>query len=415
MPTHSSAYRRAAAGRPSLPAGRRCGRFRPRHRRRCRARPCGHSFSASRATSSFAFDVIRMRDWLLVEDVGEFARGQVRVHAGVIEARALAGAAGFEIAAVVLHEDRIVVEPLQAAVAKQMRQPVAARLQFAIGDGLAGAGHDEGGLQRTKLSMLAGVHVGSSLLTRPSPEFRAPAPVPRSCAGCAAPRACAIACCAMRSKCSGPTLTSCRLRGMPRPRMKASSTSPASSPGAPSRPPPAPAARHWRICSSASPTAASRRRCSRAARRTRRRARSRCRGWRPSARRIDSGPIESQVPIWQSIRASRSLGIGLHPRQRLRQHRQALQRLGVGIRMRLARADALDAMVDGADAGREPQPFRRVHGRWQGSRITARGITSGWRSASLTLVRLVGDAGDGGELAAGDRGRHADLAHRRRR
>ena len=71
------------------------------------------------------------------EDVGELARGQVGIDAGVIEAGPLAGAAGFQIAAVVLHEDRIVVEPLQAAVAKQMRQPVGARVQLAIGDGLA--------------------------------------------------------------------------------------------------------------------------------------------------------------------------------------------------------------------------------------------------------------------------------------
>ena len=72
-----------------------------------------------------------MRDWLLVEDVGEFARRQVGIDAGEIEAGALAGAAGFEVAAVVLHEDRIVVEPLQAALAEQMRQPIAARLELA--------------------------------------------------------------------------------------------------------------------------------------------------------------------------------------------------------------------------------------------------------------------------------------------
>src|SRR3954469_2231655 len=39
-----------------------------------------------------------------------------------------------------------------------MRQAVAARLQFAIGHGLAGSGHDEGGLQRTQVNMLSGVH-----------------------------------------------------------------------------------------------------------------------------------------------------------------------------------------------------------------------------------------------------------------
>ncbi len=92
------------------------------------------------------------------EDVGELARGEVGIDAGVVEPCALAGAAGLEVAAVVLHEDRIVVEPLQAALAEQMRQAVVARLQLAIGHDLAGPGHDEGGLQRTQVSMLAGIH-----------------------------------------------------------------------------------------------------------------------------------------------------------------------------------------------------------------------------------------------------------------
>jgi hypothetical protein len=80
----------------------------------------GHSFSASRA------------------NVGEFACGQVAVHAGEIEPAPFAGAAGFQVAVVVLHEDRIVIEPPQAAVAKQMRQPVGAGVQLAIGHRLAG-------------------------------------------------------------------------------------------------------------------------------------------------------------------------------------------------------------------------------------------------------------------------------------
>src|SRR5450432_2901723 len=63
--------------------------------------------------------------------------------------------------AVVLHEDRIMVEPFQAELAKQMRQAIAARLQLGIGHGLAGGGHDEGGLQRAEMSMLAGVHDAS--------------------------------------------------------------------------------------------------------------------------------------------------------------------------------------------------------------------------------------------------------------
>ena len=127
----------------------------------------------------------------------------------------------------------------------------------------------------------------------------------------------------------------------------------------------------------------------------------------------DSGPIESQVPIWQSIRASRSSRICFHARQRLRQHRQALHRLGVGKGMRFARAQALDAMVDGADAGRKPQPFRRVHGHGgiEDRRARHHEVMA---HHFLDLAALLGDAGDRAELAAGNRGRHADLAHGRR-
>ena len=67
-------------------------------------------------------------------------------------------------------------------------------------------------------------------------------------------------------------------------------------------------------------------------------------------------------------------------------------------------------MVDGANAGREKQPFRRVqaepgiedhrarHRQWMAQRL-------------LDLGLLVGDAGGRGKLAAGNRRRHADLAH----
>ena len=81
--------------------------------------------------------------------------------------------------------------------------------------------------------------------------------------------------------------------------------------------------------------------------------------------------------------------------------------------MRLARADALDAMIDGADSGREPQPFRRVHAE---PGIEDHRARHQQRMAQrfLDLGLLVGDAGRGGELAAGNRRRHADLAHRRR-
>ena len=82
--------------------------------------------------------------------------------------------------------------------------------------------------------------------------------------------------------------------------------------------------------------------------------------------------------------------------------------------MRLARTDALDAVIDGADAGRQEQPFRRVHGQRRDRGSPRAASPADGASRSLTLVRLVGDAGDGAELAAGNRGGHADLAHRRR-
>src|SRR5258705_6672373 len=81
--------------------------------------------------------------------------------------------------------------------------------------------------------------------------------------------------------------------------------------------------------------------------------------------------------------------------------------------MRLVRADALDAMVDGADAGREKQPFRRVHGD-EGIEDRGTRYHKLMPQHLLDPGALVGDAGDVTELAAGDRGGHADLAHERR-
>ncbi len=107
------------------------------------------------------------------------------------------------------------------------------------------------------------------------------------------------------------------------------------------------------------------------------------------------------------------LRVGLHPRQTGGQHLEPLDRLRVAVRVRLARADALDAMVDGADAGRQEQPVRRVHREF---RIEDGGAWHHQRMAQHLLLPLglVGDACDRGEFAAGDRGRHADLPNCRR-
>ena len=69
-------------------------------------------------------------------------------------------------------------------------------------------------------------------VTPPVRGFRAPLPARRSAGGCGS-HGVAIAPSAMRAKSSGPICTAPRLRGMPRPAMKASSASPASSPGWP--------------------------------------------------------------------------------------------------------------------------------------------------------------------------------------
>jgi hypothetical protein len=56
----------------------------------------------------------------------------VRVDAGVVESRALAGRTGLDVARVVLQEDRVVIEAPQALATKQMREPVGAGLDLAV-------------------------------------------------------------------------------------------------------------------------------------------------------------------------------------------------------------------------------------------------------------------------------------------
>ena len=92
------------------------------------------------------------------------------------------------------------------------------------------------------------------------------------------------------------------------------------------------------------------------------------------------------------------LGVSLNARQPAGQQRQAVKRLRVSKGIRLVRADALDAMVDGADAGRQPQPFGRVQGdRW----VQDDRPRDDPRMAKelLYLGSFIHDAGDGAELA----------------
>ena len=97
----------------------------------------------------------------VVDDIGQFFGGQVRVDARVVEARPLAGSVAFDVAVVVLHEDRVVVEPPQAFGPQQVGQAVGARLELGIGHRLARAGHDEGGPVRMSVIAVSGIHVRS--------------------------------------------------------------------------------------------------------------------------------------------------------------------------------------------------------------------------------------------------------------
>ncbi len=98
----------------------------------------------------------------VVDDVGEFARRQERIHAREVDPRPLARGAGLEVAAVVLHEDGDVIEPLQAGAAQEVREAVGPRLEFGIRDRFAGIAHDEGRLQRSQPGMEPRIHALSS-------------------------------------------------------------------------------------------------------------------------------------------------------------------------------------------------------------------------------------------------------------
>jgi hypothetical protein len=54
-----------------------------------------------------------------------------------IEACTLAGAAGLDVAYVVLHEDRVVIQPVQPARSQKMGKPVGAGFKLGIGHDFA--------------------------------------------------------------------------------------------------------------------------------------------------------------------------------------------------------------------------------------------------------------------------------------
>ena len=112
-----------------------------------------------------------------------------------------------------------------------------------------------------------------------------------------------------------------------------------------------------------------------------------------------------------AIEAGRQIrGIGLDPRQTAREQRQPMQGLGIGERIGLAGTDALDAMIDRANAGREPKPFGRVHGD---GRIEHHRARNDIRMAEQLFdpAPLVADARNGAELAGRQCRRHRDLPY----
>ena len=72
--------------------------------------------------------------------------------------RALARAAAFDIAVVVLHEDGVVIEALESAATKKMREPVGSLFQLRVRYGDAGLRHDEGWLVGSTLGMHPWIH-----------------------------------------------------------------------------------------------------------------------------------------------------------------------------------------------------------------------------------------------------------------
>src|ERR1700756_23092 len=72
--------------------------------------------------------------------------------------RALARAAAFDIAVVVLHEDGVVIEALEPAAAKKVREAVGALFKLGVRYGYTGLRHDERRLISSNFGMHTWIH-----------------------------------------------------------------------------------------------------------------------------------------------------------------------------------------------------------------------------------------------------------------
>ncbi len=111
----------------------------------------------------------------VVDDVCEFLRGEVRVHARVEQPGSFAGGARLEVPIVVLHEDRVVTEPLHTDAPEQMGELVRPCLVLAVRHCLAGRRHDERGAVGMILCVISWIHANSlcrSVSVRTVPRHR---------------------------------------------------------------------------------------------------------------------------------------------------------------------------------------------------------------------------------------------------
>ena len=96
------------------------------------------------------------------QDISDFRRGQAAGNANIMHPGALEAPGQAEEPRMVFHAQRHRIANLNAAGAEQLRDLVRTRVELAIGDRFAAAGHDDGGLVRVALRIDRRMH-GESL------------------------------------------------------------------------------------------------------------------------------------------------------------------------------------------------------------------------------------------------------------